>query len=170
MKPLLLTLLFVSSILSTSSSYAAYVDNFKAVAKDFYRSARPSQRDLKNFKEKYKLGIILNIENNVEAIEKEESYARQLGIEHISSPMSWKERPSDEQVDEILNRLSDTSKGAILLHCKHGEDRTGMIVGLYRVLVQNWSPKDAYAEMLKTGFHPHYTALDDYFKERTGFH
>lgn len=40
-----------------------------------------------------------------------------------------------------------------LVHCTHGQDRTGFIIGEYRVRVDHWSPAEAYAEMLAHHFH-----------------
>ena len=37
----------------------------------------------------------------------------------------------------------------ILVHCKHGKDRTGLIVMAYRVLVSGWSKEEAMAECRK---------------------
>ncbi len=45
-----------------------------------------------------------------------------------------------------------------------------MIIGLYRVLVQHWQPADAYSEMLYFGFTPGLRELDDFYKNRTGWH
>lgn len=40
-----------------------------------------------------------------------------------------------------------------LVHCTHGQDRTGYVVGRYRVQKQGWSTHAAYAEMIQRGFH-----------------
>ena len=41
------------------------------------------------------------------------------------------------------------------MHCQHGSDRTGTIIALYRMVIQNWSKEQAIAEMIqpKFGFH-----------------
>ena len=44
------------------------------------------------------------------------------------------------------------SKGPVLMHCKHGSDRTGLIAAMYRVVVQGWSKEDALQEMTEGGF------------------
>lgn len=44
------------------------------------------------------------------------------------------------------------SKGPVLMHCKHGSDRTGLIAAMYRVVVQGWSKEDALEEMTEGGF------------------
>ena len=44
------------------------------------------------------------------------------------------------------------AKGPVLMHCKHGSDRTGLMAAMYRVVVQGWSKEDALNEMTQGGF------------------
>ncbi len=37
----------------------------------------------------------------------------------------------------------------VLVHCRAGSQRTGALIALYRVLVQGWTPDQAYAEYLR---------------------
>jgi len=87
----------------------------------------------------------------------------------VSVPLSGFFSPSDTDMNRVLADLQNPDLLPILIHCQHGEDRTGLAVGLYRVLVQNVAPKDAYQEMLDHGFHPLLLGLKDYFEDRTGF-
>ena len=41
-----------------------------------------------------------------------------------------------------------------LVHCTHGQDRTGLIIGEHRMLHDGWNKEAAYAEMLAHHFHP----------------
>ena len=38
------------------------------------------------------------------------------------------------------------------MHCKHGQDRAGMMTAIYRIARENWTAIDAYAEMKENGF------------------
>ena len=44
------------------------------------------------------------------------------------------------------------AQGPVLMHCKHGSDRTGLMAAMYRVVVQDWSKEDALNEMTQGGF------------------
>ena len=44
------------------------------------------------------------------------------------------------------------ANGAVLMHCKHGTDRTGLMAAMYRVVVQGWSKEEALNEMTLGGF------------------
>jgi hypothetical protein len=37
------------------------------------------------------------------------------------------------------------------VHCRHGKDRTGLFVSLYRIARQRWSVDDAYSEARRIG-------------------
>ena len=74
----------------------------------------------------------------------------------------------DRMIHKIVKLLSDPKSGRVYVHCEHGKDRTGLIVALYRVCHQGWSPDAAYAEMMEKGhgaranqFFTH--SMDNYF-------
>lgn len=136
------------------------------VTPSFLRGGRPTALGIKKLKE---MGIktIVNLENDDEAILEEQQWAKKAGIEFHSIPLSWFFSPSEEDVSLALNLINDPTKTPVFLHCQHGEDRTGLIVGLYRVYLQEWSPQQAYQEMLDFNFHPILLGLDNYFREKT---
>jgi tyrosine-protein phosphatase SIW14 len=53
----------------------------------------------------------------------------------------------------------------LLVHCQENRDRTGLLVGLYRVRRQGWPPEAAYDEMLRFGLRPSLRYLHRYFWE-----
>ncbi len=54
-----------------------------------------------------------------------------------------------EQAERILEQ-----GGGVLVHCTKGQDRTGVVVGRYRVTFDHWTKEAAYSEMLAHNFHP----------------
>ena len=67
--------------------------------------------------------------------------------------------PSKQRVNAVMSVLSDRSRGPIYIHCRQGADRTGMFVGIYRVIVDRWSFHQAYQEMRAHHFKPWWFAL-----------
>lgn len=47
-----------------------------------------------------------------------------------------------------------TPQDVWLVHCTHGQDRTGLVIGIHRVLHEHWSKDEAYTEMRAHHFHP----------------
>lgn len=59
----------------------------------------------------------------------------------------------DSDVLAALRAIQDAeTKGPVLMHCKHGSDRTGLMAAMYRVVIQGWSKEDALNEMTLGGF------------------
>lgn len=131
-----------------------------------WRSGRPTLETLTALKAKGLRGII-DLEDDDDAIAAESQMAKQLGLIFVSYPMSGFWAPDDAQVNKIESVLAKL-KVPVLVHCLHGEDRTGLVIGLERVMNQKWKPADAYTEMLDKGFHQYLLGLDEYFREKTG--
>lgn len=133
-----------------------------------YRGGRPTLAGMQQLK---KMGVttILNVENDAEAIAIDKKIAATVGLRWVSVPFDTFKKPKDAKVDYVLKMLQDRSLGPIYLHCKHGRDRTGMLMGLYRVEVDGWFPKTAYKEMKDRGFRTLIWTLDGYYKKRSGY-
>jgi len=116
------------------------------VSEGVWRSARPTTEALAAL---YDLGVktVLNLEGGGAYSDEKKSLGQieaQRAAEgkpawHITSeavPMSGIGKPSFEQIDRALAALADPAKRPILVHCKHGEDRTGVTVAAYRVEIE----------------------------------
>lgn len=145
----------------------ALPEKFYEVSPGIYRSAQPSKKDIQELKE-FGIKTILVLNNDEDVVRSELKAAKKAGLNVIEQPMSGFWTPDDSQVDEILAALKDKNSYPVLIHCKHGEDRTGLIVGLHRVFAEGWTPEAAYDEMLDYGFHPLLFKLDNYYKNVTG--
>ena len=58
-------------------------------------------------------------------------------------------------------------EGGWLIHCFNGHDRTGLVVGMLRVIADGWDKHHAWSEMLDRGYHPELVGLDRAFHEFT---
>ena len=67
----------------------------------------------------------------------------------------------------FLEIVSDPDNLPAFVHCKHGADRTGTAVALYRIKVQNWDAEEAINEMVNGGynFHRIYRHLKDFVRK-----
>lgn len=165
-----LFIIFFSVCIFVSRSHAAEtappIERFYEVSPGIYRGARPEWEGMK-YLSAMGFKSVVNLDDDRYAIMKEQHFAQLLGLEEYSQPLSSFWFPDDEQVDDILDFISDPSNQPVFVHCLHGRDRTGMIIGLYRVLYEGWKPQDAYKEMLNFGFRPQFIPLDRYFKEKS---
>jgi len=72
---------------------------------------------------------------------------------------------NNKKIIESLKIIKNAPK-PILIHCKHGSDRTGVIVAMYRIIFENYSKKEAIKELKtkKYGFHRIFINIPIYIK------
>ncbi|HLE00510.1 MAG TPA: tyrosine-protein phosphatase [Bdellovibrionota bacterium] len=141
------------------------IDEFHVVSPGIYRGAVPGANGLQALA-KFGVKTIINLKTNFFG-DDERPIAESLGMRYVAKPMVPFLSPRDRDIAEILNILADRAQHPVFVHCRHGQDRTGLVIGLYRVFVENWSATAAYDEMLRYGFHPELSELQDYFEEKT---
>lgn len=73
------------------------------------------------------------------------------GIRVYSHPLGAIFPPSIKELNIAAYFLS--SKIRTYVHCKHGVDRTGMIIAAYRIINQGWKPIAAAKEAIREGMH-----------------
>jgi protein-tyrosine phosphatase len=118
---------------------------FGLVSPGLCRSAQPKRGNLRWLAD-YGVKTILDLRDPVSA-KLERWEAGKVGIEVKSVPMSGISAPSFEQVDRALEVLTDPAlPRPLLVHCLHGEDRTGLVVAAYRAAIEGVDPATAAAE------------------------
>lgn len=158
--------LLILTLLATQNLLAHTIPKFIQVNEHIARGGRPSEADVKELKSMgYK--TIINIEDAMKVVKSEMSLAKSLGLQYYSFPMASLREPKDKLVDNILVQLKNPENYPIFIHCQHGEDRTGMMMGFYRFYFEGWSAQQAYKEMKDLGFHAILFPLKHYWDERT---
>jgi protein tyrosine/serine phosphatase len=184
-------LISTSSLYACSSPLHGDLPNFHAVHSYLLRGGEPTETGLKELKE---MGVstIIDLRAPTEMAITEKKFAKELGMQYINLPMSSKP-PTKEQVEtleqtidaaaaqakgrgpETFEKPNDTQDalrkpgsypGAVYVHCAHGSDRTGCMVGIWRVKHDGYSYDEAYKEMRSYYFTPKYTELSAAVKER----
>lgn len=91
------------------------------------------------------------------------------GIKLINHPLlTWRiKAPEIASVLKLIRKHQN--EGAVLIHCYHGADRTGIMVAMYRIIYEDWSIADAKNEMLNGpyGYHSVWKNLEALFTEST---
>jgi protein tyrosine/serine phosphatase len=134
-----------------------HISNFAQVAPNLYRGAQPSSADIYSLK---RLGIRTIIDLRIRHDAMEEKQAQRLGLKWIHVPMNYL-TPSDKQVAELMSVLTSPDYGKIFVHCAQGADRTGAVVVLYRIVVQDWPLDKVFDEMRDHHFKPWCFLLKD---------
>lgn len=126
--------------------------NFHTVGPSIWRGAAPTAEGLRKLKQKgVKTIIDLRIEKKGQ--KEEAAAAKALGLNRIRIPMG-SEAPTEKQIKTLFTALENAGNSPVFIHCQHGADRTGAMVGLWRVTHQGWGFDPTYKEMRKYGFKP----------------
>ena len=140
--------------------------NFKKVSDGIYRSAQPVTNDDFDFIKSQNIRFIIDLENEKGEAQEESRFCEDSRIYFITVPLSAYTPPKENDIDNILTVVNDFKDQGVLVHCKHGQDRTGLIIGLYRNLYENVNKVAAWKEMINCGFHKALIGLTYYYWTR----
>ena len=137
--------------------------NLYRIDDKLYRSEQPVAEDGEAI---VKLGIQSVI--NLRFFDRNDDvHLKAYGLTLLNRPLlSWSIKP--KEIAEILYLIEKQQQnGAVLIHCYHGADRTGLIAGMYRIIYQGWSVEEAKAEMQHGpyGYHSIWKNIANLFTE-----
>ena len=130
----------------------AGVHNAGKITDFLYRGAQPKEAGLSELK---LLGVTTIVDLRGEDQEKvtwERNRAESLGMRFVPIPVSGWSPPTDEQVVQFLSLFRGEPGQKIFVHCRFGDDRTGVLVATYRMAFEKWSAEQAMKEMYFFGF------------------
>jgi protein tyrosine/serine phosphatase len=124
------------------------LENFYRVSEDVYRSKQPNS-DQMSALERMGVRAILNLRE----YHTDEREARHTGLKLYRIPVNAEEIDDDFMVRAL--RTITHSEKPILIHCWHGSDRTGVVVAMYRMVIQGWPRDKAIDEFINGGYGYH---------------
>src|SRR4030095_12028153 len=129
------------------------VQNYQQVTAGLCRGAMPSPAAI-NVLAKEGVKTIIDLrKHDAIGIKAEGDYARSLGLNYFHIPMGHC-APKSKDVIAFLDIVLNPKFQPVFVHCRQGADRTGTLVAIYRILLQDWSFGDAYREMREHRFKP----------------
>lgn len=122
--------------------------NFAEVTPHLYRGGQPGVDGLEKLK---KMGVQIVVDMRGSKSSHEREVVTQLGMKYVSIPWHcpW---PKHEAFARFLRLVLDNKDEKIFVHCRLGDDRTGMAIAAYRMGLENWSADEAMREMELFGF------------------
>jgi tyrosine-protein phosphatase SIW14 len=124
------------------------VGNFGEVTPNLFRGAQPSQE---GFEALAKMGIEIVVDASGDRTDREAQEVGKLGMQYVE--IKWHcPFPKDDIFVRFLKVLQENPSKKVFVHCRLGEDRTGMMVAAYRMAAQGWTADEAMQEMHRFGF------------------
>jgi protein tyrosine/serine phosphatase len=124
--------------------------NFHEITEgEAYRSAQLDRDKYEYYIDKYHIKSILNLrgQNSGEQWYREElKVAMDHHVMHYDIPLSATSEPSGEDVQKLLSVFSEAPR-PILIHCKAGADRSGLVGAMWKVVVDK-EPKSEASKQL----------------------
>lgn len=133
--------------------------NAGRVSPVIYRGAQPLQEGYETLKS---MGIktVINLRNHSEKKEVEAA-----GMRSIEVPLSVLRDVDIKVIDKIIDMMTDPANQPVYVHCRQGQDRTGIVIAAYRMKVEGWSLKEAGAEMQAFGFNDIWHELKEFVRK-----
>ncbi len=118
------------------------------------------------------LRSIINLRGDDETDLWEGKLADSLGINYYSKPLDAREKQDPNYLIEILSLIEENKNQPVLVHCLGGKDRTGLLIGMYKLKHTDATLEQIKQEMIMYGhdsenYNEIFAALEQFQNELT---
>lgn len=124
------------------------ISDFGEVTPRLFRGGQPNHVGFRTLS-RMGIGIVVDTRGNRTKTEGKE--VRRLGMRYVAIPWHCP-FPHDETFAKFLRLLRENPGKKVFVHCRLGDDRTGMMIAAYRIADDGWTADEAMREMRKFGF------------------
>ena len=143
--------LFLFSLPALAGSSAPGIHNFYQVDVHVYRGAQPTTTEGLTYLAKIGVKTVLDLREPGSRSAAEERAVTTLGMQYVNVPMGGLTPPTGAQMTKIMALLEDKTTGPVFVHCRRGADRTGAVIGAYRIDFDHWENSRALREAMSDG-------------------
>ncbi len=122
------------------------IPNFGEVTPALYRGGQPSPEGFEKLAQ-----MSINIVVDTGRSKRDKKQIEDLGMRYVSLPW-YCPFPKDEVFARFLQLIRDNPDKKIFVHCRLGNDRTGMMIAAYRMGALGWTAEEAMKEMHFFGY------------------
>ena len=123
------------------------IQNFAKVDDELYRGAQPTEAGVETLKIQ---GVRTVIDLRDDANPAERQWVESRGLWYVRIPCNAAVLEPDK-IRFFLRQLEGAAK-PVFVHCRHGRDRTGLDVAMYRIIAQGWDRERAIRELYEHGY------------------
>jgi tyrosine-protein phosphatase SIW14 len=135
------------------------LNNLYKINDSMYRSEQPTYQEFK-YLNQFGIKSILNLRAN----HNDSNLIKNNNLEKYSVKITTNNITEDNIIASL--KIINAAKKPLLIHCKHGSDRTGIVVAMYRIVFENWTKENAIDELINGGygFHHQYDNIPAYIR------
>ena len=123
---------------------------FEQVTPELFRGPQPTKVELDQLKAQG-VKTIIDLRFGTKHSQEERIAAKSLGLNYIHMPLGYF-IPSKKKIAKILSIIRSPLAQPVFVHCRYGEDRTSMVVAIYRMSDHGMSRQAAEQDMEKHNF------------------
>lgn len=148
-------------LVDTAGEVAATLPFFHRVDENYIRGSQPLRGGIGTLT---RLGVrtLVDLRSPYDHTDDVQAAAEAAGLGYEWAPMSVWNPPTDEEANQFVSVVTDTTRGPFFVFCADGLNRTGEMTAIYRVARSNWSVEKALDEADELGFNPYYYTLRNY--------
>ncbi|WP_256601071.1 MULTISPECIES: dual specificity protein phosphatase family protein [unclassified Pseudomonas] len=120
--------------------------NLYQITPSLYRSRLPDAASLPLLKT---LGVVTVVDFLKES---DDTWLTDPSVTQVQIPLQAAHIDDADILQSLRAIQTAQQKGPVLIHCKHGLDRTGLVSAMYRIVIQGWSKQAALDEMEHGGY------------------
>jgi tyrosine-protein phosphatase SIW14 len=124
------------------------VGNFGEVTPRLFRGAQPNHAGYETLA---RMGIDIVVDTRGNRSKSEGREVRRHGMRYVAIPWHCP-FPHDEVFARFLKLMRENPDKKVFVHCRLGDDRTGMMIAAYRMADEGWTADEAMHEMQRFGF------------------
>jgi tyrosine-protein phosphatase SIW14 len=122
------------------------IPNFGEVTPTLYRGGQPSREGFETLDQ---MGIAVIVDTGRSM--RDEALVKNLSMTYCSLPW-YCPFPKDKVFERFIEIIRENPGKKIFVHCRLGDDRTGMMIAAYRMAVEHWTATEAMEEMHEFGY------------------
>ena len=137
------------------------IGNFGKINNNYYRGAQPKGSD---YRDLAALGVKTIIDLQKDGPSNEAGLVTGAGMKFVRIGMTTSEAPTDAQIAQFFEIVTNPANQPVYVHCAGGRHRTGTMTALYRMTFDGWNAAQAYTEMKQFRFEgfPDHPVLRNY--------
>jgi len=148
---LALTALLSGCFAPTQGASHPGLSNFGAVTGEphvIYRGGQPTPEGIATLKKEFHVNTVIDLRDDWQLWEPDACKAQKIDYQRIATSARVIDKQKIHEFLETLRR----AKAPVFVHCMAGRDRTGLELGVYRIVDQGWTRQAAIDELDRYGF------------------